>query len=196
MVKLRKVVILSAKRTPVGAFQGSISSVPAHQLGASVIQAVLEETGIDSSMIDEIIMGNVLSAGQGQAPARQAALGAGLPNSVECLTINKMCGSGLKAVMLAAQAIQTGDADIIIAGGMENMTQAPYLLPKGRDGYRLGHGQLIDSIIHDGLWDAYNNKHMGNCAEKCAHDKNYSREDQDNFAKESYTRAQLAQNNG
>ena len=120
MVKLKKVVILSAKRTPVGAFQGRISSVPAHQLGASVIQAVLEETGIDSSMIDEIIMGNVLSAGLGQAPARQAALGAGLPNSVECLTINKMCGSGLKAVMLAAQAIQTGDADIIIAGGMEN----------------------------------------------------------------------------
>ncbi len=196
MVKLRKVVILSAKRTPVGAFQGSISSVPAHQLGASVIQAVLEETGIDSSMIDEIIMGNVLSAGQGQAPARQAALGAGLPNSVECLTINKMCGSGLKAVMLATQAIQTGDADIIIAGGMENMTQAPYLLPKGREGHRLGHGQLIDSIIQDGLWDVYNNKHMGNCAEMCAHDKNYSREDQDNFAKESYTRAQLAQNNG
>ena len=157
MVKLRKVVILSAKRTPVGAFQGSISSVPAHQLGASVIQAVLEETGIDRGMIDEIIMGNVLSAGQGQAPARQAALGAGLPNSVECLTINKMCGSGLKAVMLAAQAIQTGDAEIIIAGGMENMTQAPYLLPKGRDGHRLGHGQLIDSMIQDGLWDVYNN---------------------------------------
>jgi acetyl-CoA C-acetyltransferase len=196
MFKLRKVVILSAKRTPVGAFQGSISPVPAHQLGSSVIQAVLEETGIDSNMIDEIIMGNVLSAGQGQAPARQAALGAGLPNSVECLTINKMCGSGLKAVMLAAQAIQTGDAEIVIAGGMENMTQAPYLLPKGRDGHRLGHGQLIDSMIQDGLWDVYSNKHMGNCAEICAHDKNYSREDQDNFAKESYTRAQLAQRNG
>ena len=196
MIKLRKVVILSAKRTPVGAFQGSISSVPAYQLGTSVIQAVLKETGIDRGMIDEIIMGNVLSAGQGQAPARQAALGAGLPNSVECLTINKMCGSGLKAVMLAVQAIQTGDAEIIIAGGMENMTQAPYLLPKGRDGHRLGHGQLIDSMIQDGLWDVYNNKHMGNCAEMCAHDKNYSREDQDSFAKASYTRAQLAQENG
>ena len=141
-------------------------------------------------------MGNVLSAGQGQAPARQAALGAGLPDTVECLTINKMCGSGLKAVMLATQAIQTGDAEIIIAGGMENMTQAPYLLPNGRDGHRLGHGQVLDSMIKDGLWDAYNDKHMGNCAELCAIEKHYSREDQDAFAKASYTRAQSAQENG
>ena len=196
MSELRDVVIVSAKRTPVGAFQGSLSSIAAPQLGATAIKAVLDETKIDIDSIDEVIMGNVLSAGQGQAPARQAALGAGLPDSVECLTINKMCGSGLKAVMLATQAIQTGDADIIIAGGMENMTQAPYLLPKGREGHRLGHGQVLDSMIKDGLWDAYNDKHMGNCAELCASEKNYSREDQDAFAKISYTRAQSALGNG
>jgi len=196
MPELRDVVIISAKRTPVGAFQGNLSSVSASQLGSIAIKAVLEETKVDLNSIDEVIMGNVLSAGQGQAPARQAALGAGLPDSVECLTINKMCGSGLKAVMLATQVIQTGDAEIIIAGGMENMTQAPYLLPNGRDGHRLGHGQVVDSMIKDGLWDAYNDKHMGNCAELCASEKNYSREDQDAFAKTSYTRAESAQENG
>ena len=196
MPELRDVVIISAKRTPVGAFQGDLSSVSASQLGSIAIKAVLEETKVDLNSIDEVIMGNVLSAGQGQAPARQAALGAGLPDSVECLTINKMCGSGLKAVMLATQAIQTGDAEIIIAGGMENMTQAPYLLPNGRDGHRLGHGQVLDSMIKDGLWDAYNDKHMGNCAELCASEKHYSREDQDAFAKASYTRARSAQENG
>ena len=196
MPELRDVVIISAKRTPVGAFQGNLSSVSASQLGSIAIKAVLEETKVDLNSIDEVIMGNVLSAGQGQAPARQAALGAGLPDSVECLTINKMCGSGLKAVMLATQAIQTGDAEIIIAGGMENMTQAPYLLLNGRDGHRLGHGQVLDSMIKDGLWDVYNDKHMGNCAELCASEKNYSREDQDAFAKASYTRARSAQENG
>lgn len=196
MPELRDVVIISAKRTPVGAFQGNLSSVSASKLGSTAIKAVLEETKVDLNSIDEVIMGNVLSAGQGQAPARQAALGAGLPDSVECLTINKMCGSGLKAVMLATQVIQTGDAEIIIAGGMENMTQAPYLLPNGRDGHRLGHGQVLDSMIKDGLWDAYNDKHMGNCAELCASEKNYSREDQDAFAKTSYTQAQSAQENG
>ena len=196
MPELRDVVIISAKRTPVGAFQGNLSSVSASKLGSTAIKAVLEETKVDLNSIDEVIMGNVLSAGQGQAPARQAALGAGLPDSVECLTINKMCGSGLKAVMLATQVIQTGDAEIIIAGGMENMTQAPYLLPNGRSGHRLGHGQVVDSMIKDGLWDAYNDKHMGNCAELCASEKNYSREDQDTFAKTSYTRAESAQENG
>lgn len=196
MPELRDVVIISAKRTPVGAFQGNLSSVSASKLGSTAIKAVLEETKVDLNSIDEVIMGNVLSAGQGQAPARQAALGAGLPDSVECLTINKMCGSGLKAVMLATQVIQTGDAEIIIAGGMENMTQAPYLLPNGRDGHRLGHGQVVDSMIKDGLWDAYSDKHMGNCAELCASEKNYSREDQDAFAKTSYTRAESAQENG
>ena len=195
MPELKDVVIVAAKRTPVGAFQGNLSSIPAHKLGSVAIKALLDETGVDSTSIDEVIMGNVLSAGQGQAPARQAALGAGLLNTVECLTINKMCGSGLKAVMLGSQAIQTGDASIVIAGGMENMTQSPYLLQKGREGFRLGHGQLIDSMIKDGLWDAYNDMHMGNCAEMCASDNKITREAQDNFAKISYRRAQTAQEN-
>ena len=140
-------------------------------------------------MIDEVILGNVLSAGQGQAPARQATIKSGCPNSVESLTINKMCGSGLKAVMLADQAIRCGDADIIIAGGMESMTNAPYLLQHARSGQRLGHGQLVDSMVHDGLWDAFTNQHMGNCAEMLAKDRNYSREEQDEYAIESYNRA-------
>ena len=151
---------------------------------------------IDHLLIDEVIMGNVLSAGTGQAPARQAALAAGLSDTVECLTINKMCGSGLKAVMLAAQAIQVKDANVIIAGGFENMSQAPYLILKGRNGYRLGHGDLIDSMISDGLWDVYNDMHMGNCAEICARDRNYTISDQNDFAKESYRRAIDAQKKG
>jgi len=195
MSKLKDVVIVSAKRTPIGSFQGVFSNLSASKLGALVIQSLIEETNIEPRSIDEVIMGNVLSAGQGQAPARQAALGAGLPNSVECLTINKMCGSGLKAVMLASQAIQAGDAEIIIAGGMENMTQAPYILPKARSGYRLGNGEFIDSIIKDGLWDAYNDKHMGTCAEMCVSENKFLREDLDNFAKISYERAIAAQDN-
>ena len=149
MEKIQNVVITAAKRTPVGAFQGSISSVSGPDLGAKVIGGILEETMLDPALVNEVIMGNVLAAGLGQAPARQAALGSGLPDTVECITINKMCGSGLKAAMLATQAIQVGDADIIIAGGFENMSQAPYLLSKGRDGYRLGHGELVDSMITD-----------------------------------------------
>ena len=188
-----EVVIIAAKRTPVGAFQGSLASVSAPKLGAVAINAILDETGIDVNVVDEVIMGNVLAAGLGQAPARQAALFAGLPNSVECLTINKMCGSGLKAVMLGAQAIQCGDAEVVIAGGMENMSAAPYLLIKGRSGYRLGHGSIEDSVIKDGLWDVYTDQHMGNCAEMCARDKNYSREEQDAFAEQSYSRALNAQ---
>ena len=195
MSELKDVVIVAAKRTPIGSFQGNLSSIPAYKLGSVAIKAVLDETSVDSTSIDEVIMGNVLSAGQGQAPARQAALGAGLLNTVECLTINKMCGSGLKAIMLGSQAIQTGDASIVIAGGMENMTQSPHLLQKGREGFRLGHGQLIDSMIKDGLWDAYNDMHMGNCAEMCASDNKITREAQDNFAKISYWRAQDAQEN-
>ena len=195
MSKLKDVVIVSAKRTPIGSFQGVFSNISAPKLGALVIQSLIEETNLEPRFIDEVIMGNVLSAGQGQAPARQAALGSGLPNSVECLTINKMCGSGLKAVMLASQAIQAGDAEIIIAGGMENMTQAPYILPKARSGYRLGNGEFIDSIIKDGLWDAYNDKHMGTCAEMCVSENKFSREDLDNFAKISYERAIAAQDN-
>ena len=196
MSKENSIVIVSAKRSPIGSFQGAISSVPAPKLGSLVISKILEETMMDPLLVDEIIMGNVLSAGIGQAPARQAALGSGLPDTVECLTINKMCGSGLKAVMLASQAIQVSDANVVIAGGFENMSQAPYLIPKARTGYRLGHGNLIDSMIFDGLWDVYNDIHMGNCAEICARDRDYSISDQNDFAKESYRRAIDAQKSG
>ena len=196
MSKENSVVIVSAKRSPIGSFQGAISSVPAPKLGSLVISKILEETMMDPLLVDEIIMGNVLSAGIGQAPARQAALGSGLPDTVECLTINKMCGSGLKAVMLASQVIQVSDANIVIAGGFENMSQAPYLIPKARTGYRLGHGNLIDSMIFDGLWDVYNDIHMGSCAEICASDRDYSISDQNDFAKESYRRAIDAQKSG
>jgi acetyl-CoA C-acetyltransferase len=192
----RQSVIVAAKRTPIGAFQGNLSSVLAPKLGAIAIKAVVEETGIDKSQINEVIMGNVLSAGIGQAPARQASIQAGLPNSVEALTINKMCGSGLKAVMLADQAIRCGDAEVVIAGGMESMSNAPYLLKHARSGQRLGHGKMIDSLIHDGLWDAYNDTHMGNCAEMLSKERNYSREAQDEFAITSYKRAQTAQAEG
>lgn len=196
MSDLKEVVIVAAKRTPVGSFQGSLSTVPAPKLGSTVIKSIVSETKIDPLQIDEVIMGCVLPAGMGQAPARQAALGADLPESVECMTINKVCGSGLKSAMLATQAIQVGDADVIIAGGMENMTLTPYMLPKARTGYRMGHGKLVDGMINDGLWDVYNNIHMGNCAELCAKDRNYSREQQDAFAIESYKKAQAAQASG
>ena len=192
----RQSVIVAAKRTPIGAFQGNLSSVLAPKLGAIAIKAVVEETGIDKSQINEVIMGNVLSAGIGQAPARQASIQAGLPNSVEALTINKMCGSGLKAVMLADQAIRCGDVEVVIAGGMESMSNAPYLLKNARSGQRLGHDKMIDSLIHDGLWDAYNDTHMGNCAEMLSKERNYSREAQDEFAVTSYKRAQTAQTEG
>ena len=190
------VVLAGPKRTPIGAFQGSLSTVSAQHLGAIVIRSALNAADVLPNSVDEVIMGNVLQAGLGQAPARQAAIYAGLPDSVECLTINKMCGSGLKAVMLASQAIQTGDASVIVAGGMESMTQAPYLLPKARDGYRLGHADIVDSMIIDGLWDVYNDRHMGNCADMCAEKYSFSREEQDAFTKESYTRAQRAQSEG
>ena len=193
---MKNVIIAAAKRTPIGSFQGSISTVSGPDLGSKVIGGILDETLLDPLSVDEVIMGNVLAAGLGQAPSRQAALRSGLPNTVECTTINKMCGSGLKSVMLATQAIQVSDADIIIAGGFENMSQAPYLLSKGRDGYRLGHGELIDSMITDGLWDVYNDTHMGNCAEICARDRHYTKEDQNDFAKESYARALDAQKTG
>ena len=196
MAQVLEAIIVTGKRTPIGSFQGSLANISAPKLGSIVIDSVLNESKIPTDRIDEVIMGNVLPAGLGQAPARQAALGAGLPKSVECLTINKMCGSGLKAVMLAAQAIQTGNAEFVIAGGMENMSQAPYLLSKARKGYRMGHGEILDSMIQDGLWDVYNDQHMGNCAELCARERNYSREAQDAVAVESYTRAQLAQKKG
>jgi len=193
---MKKVVIVSAKRTAIGSFQGAFSDTPATALGSYVIKAVIEDVKLNPELVDEVIMGNVLPAGLGQAPARQAAIYSGLPNSTECLTINKMCGSGLKAVMLAHQAIQLGDADIIVAGGMENMTLAPYLLPKARAGYRMGNGDIIDSMVYDGLWDIYNNFHMGSCAEACARDFKFTREELDEYAVESYKRTLKAQEDG
>lgn len=193
---MKKVVITHAKRTPVGSFNGSLSSLSATLLGSFAIKAILDESKIDPAQVDEVIMGNILSAGLGQAPARQAAIYAGLPEKTECLTINKMCGSGLKAIMLAHQAIQLGDADVIIAGGLESMSNAPYLLKNARGGYRMGHGEIHDSMIMDGLWDVYNNVHMGNCAEACAKDMNFTRKELDDYAIMSYQRAQAAQKEG
>jgi acetyl-CoA C-acetyltransferase len=192
---MKKVVITSAKRTPIGSFSGSLASLSAAQLGSIAIKGILEDSKIAPELVDEVIMGNVLTGGQGQAPARQAALFAGLPNKTECMTINKMCGSGLKAVMLAAQAIQNGDSEIIIAGGQESMSNAPYVLDKARSGYRLGNGEIIDSMVKDGLWDVYNNVHMGNCAEACAKDFQFKREELDEFAINSYKKALEAQKN-
>ena len=185
-------VIVSIARTPIGSFKGAFSSVPTVRLGAVVIKSALERAGIEGNEVNEVIMGNVIPAGEGQAPARQAAIYAGLPNSVECMTINKVCGSGLKAVMLADQAIRCGDAEIVIAGGMENMSLAPYYLTDARDGMRLGHKKVLDAIIRDGLWDPYGDIHMGNCAETLAKEENYSREEQDAFAVESYRRSMEA----
>lgn len=193
---MKKVVITHAKRTPIGSFGGVLASFTAAQLGSYAIKAVLEESGIDPKTVDEVIFGNVLMAGQGQAPARQAAIYAGLPDTVETMTLNKMCGSGLKAIMLAQQAILAGDADVVIAGGMESMSNAPYILPKARNGFKYGHGEIIDSVLRDGLMDVYNNIHMGNCAEICAKNMTITREELDNFAIESYTRAQNAQKEG
>lgn len=195
-MKHNDVFIVSGCRTPIGSLAGSLSSVSAPRLGAVVIREALARAGLQPEHVDEVIMGNVLPAGLGQAPARQAALYAGLPQSVECLTINKMCGSGLKSVMIAAQAIANSDAHVIIAGGMESMSNAPYLLDKARTGYRLGHGQLLDSMIVDGLWDVYNDFHMGNAAELCAKDCNIPRDVQDEYAVTSYRRALTAQNEG
>ena len=192
---MKKIVITSAKRTPIGSFAGSLSSLSAAKLGSIAIKGVLDDSKISPELIDEVIMGNVLTGGQGQAPARQAALFAGLPNKTECMTINKMCGSGLKAVMLAAQAILIGDAEIIIAGGQESMSNAPYVLDKARSGYRLGNGEIIDSMVKDGLWDVYNDVHMGNCAEACAKDFQFKREELDAFAINSYKKAIEAQKN-
>lgn len=193
---MKKVVITSAKRTAIGSFLGSLSSLSASKLGAEAIKAVLEESKIDVNLIDEVIMGNVLSAGQGQAPAKQSSIYAGLPVKTESLTINKMCGSGLKAVMLAQQAIIAGDADIIIAGGMESMSNAPYLLKGARQGYRLGNEKIVDSIIIDGLWDVFNDIHMGSCAELTAKNYELTREMLDSFAIESYNKAIKAQKTG
>ncbi len=189
-------VILSACRTPIGSFMGSLSSVTAPRLGALTVEEAVRRAGIGKSDVQELIMGNVLTAGEGQAPARQAALFAGLPETVECLTVNKVCGSGLKSVMLAAQAIRLGDAEMIVAGGMESMSNVPYILEKARTGYRLGNGQLVDGMIKDGLWDVYNDYHMGNAAELCARECAVPREAQDEFSIMSYKRAQSAWSDG
>jgi acetyl-CoA C-acetyltransferase len=193
---MRDVVIVSAVRTPIGAFQGALSSLSAPKLGAAVIAEACKRAGIVGSDVDEVIFGEVLSAGVGQAPARQAALGAGLPDSVPCTTINKVCGSGLKAVMLARQAIACGDANVVVAGGMESMSNAPYLLPTARVGFRMGNATAVDSMIHDGLWDPYGNAHMGNFGDACAREHDFSREAQDAFARASFERAIAAQKNG
>jgi acetyl-CoA C-acetyltransferase len=190
------IVIVGAARTPIGKFQGAYKDLPATDLGAAAIRAAVARAGIDSAIIDECIMGNVISAGLGQAPARQAALRGGLPASVGALTINKVCGSGLKAVMLARALIRSGEAELIVAGGMENMTRGPYLLPQARSGYRLGNGEVIDATVHDGLWCAFENHHMGNSAEWIARQFDVSRAAQDAFSLESHTRAIAAQDAG
>ncbi len=194
MAALEDVVIVSAVRTAVGKFQGSLSDFGAPRLGAIVVQEAVKRAGIDPKSVDECIMGNVVTAGEGQNPARQAALRGGLPPEVAAMTINKVCGSGLKAVGLAAQAIQTGNAEIVVAGGMESMSNAPYLLPNARKGYRLGNGQLVDSMVHDGLWDIYNDYHMGITGENVAEKYHITREEQDEFAVSSHRKAAAAWN--
>lgn len=191
-----EVFIVSAARTPIGAFQGALSEVTAVRLGATAIGAALERAKIAPDAVGEVYMGNVLTAGEGQAPARQAALGAKLPNTVPCTTVGKVCGSGLMSVMLGTKSILLGDADVVVAGGMESMSNAPYYLPKARGGYRMGNGEIVDGMIFDGLWDPYNNFHMGNAGEICAKEMKFSREAQDAFAKESYRRALAAQAEG
>jgi len=186
---MREVVIVSAVRTPMGSFGGSLSSVSATKLAATAIKGAVEKAGIKSEMVQEVFMGNVLQANIGQAPARQAAKFAGLSNTVPCTTVNKVCSSGMKSIMLAAQTIKAGDNDIVIAGGMENMSAVPHYLDKGRNGQKLGDMKLIDGLVKDGLTDVYNRVHMGNCAEICAKDMNITREEQDAFAIESYTRS-------
>src|SRR5438874_8827417 len=189
-----EVVIISGCRTLVGKFQGSLSDLSATQLGAIVVREAVKRAGIDSAQVDECIMGNVVSAGLGQNPARQAALRGGLAPEVGAMTINKVCGSGLKAVALAAQAIETKNCEVVVAGGFESMTNAPYLLPQARKGYRLGNAQIVDSVVNDGLWDVYNNYHMGMTAENVAEKYNISRDQQDEFAVSSHRKAIAAWN--
>ncbi len=193
---MKEAVIVSGVRTPLGAFNGSLGNIPATKLGALVIEDAVRRAGIDKEIVNEVIMGMVLPCGYGQNPAKQAAVQAQMPWEVECITVNKVCGSSLKSVMLAAQAILTGDADVVVAGGMENMSMAPYYLEKGRFGYRMGAGRLEDHMVHDGLWDVVNDFHMGISNELCSEKYNVSREDQDRFAVESYRRAMEAIKSG
>ena len=193
---MKNVLVLSAARTPIGSFLGSLSSLSASEIGARALKACLERTEIPGYRVDQVLMGNVLQAGQGQAPARQAMIAAGLPKSTGAVTIHKVCGSGMRAVMDGANAIRAGEFELVLAGGMESMSNAPYLLQKGRLGMRMGHGQLLDAMVHDGLWDPYKNVHMGNCAELCAGKYAFTREAQDAFALESYQRARRANDSG
>jgi acetyl-CoA C-acetyltransferase len=190
------IYVVGAQRTPIGAFLGSLASVVAPRLGATAIKAALEKAGVAPELVNEVFMGNVLQAGIGQAPARQAAIYAGVPNKVPATTINKVCGSGLAAVIHGVKSIALGDAEIVVAGGMESMSNVPYYLTQARGGYRMGNGQMIDGMIHDGLWDPYGNFHMGIAGEKCAAEYKFSREAQDEFSKESFRRALAAQREG
>lgn len=190
------VYIVGAARTPIGSFQGALAEVPAPELGATAIRGALERARVGPDAVDLVYMGNVLSAGLGQAPARQAALAAGLPRSVPCTTVSKVCGSGMESVILGARAIRLGEADMVVAGGMESMTRAPYALGRARGGYRMGHGEITDLMIHDGLWDPYNDFHMGNAAELCAKQHALGRDAQDAFARGSYEKALAAQTSG
>jgi len=189
----QEIHLIGGVRTAIGAFGGALAEVPAPTLGAACVKGTLEKAGIKPDQVDEVIFGNVIGAGLGQNPARQALIGAGLSNTIPATTVNKVCGSGLKAVMLASQAIACGDASLVVAGGMESMSRAPYLLEKARTGYRMGNGELIDSMIRDGLWDVYNNLHMGTCGDRCAAKYQFSRQQQDDFAVASYKRAIDAQ---
>ncbi|WP_343667699.1 acetyl-CoA C-acyltransferase [Chitinophaga sp.] len=193
---MKDVFIVAAVRTPIGSLNGALSTLPATRMGAIVIKAALEKAGVAASAVNEVFMGNVLSANLGQAPANQASIYAGLPNTVPCTTVNKVCASGMKSIMLGAQSIQLGDNDVVVAGGMENMSAVPYYLDKARTGYKLGHGTLTDGIIRDGLWDPYKDFHMGNAAEICAAEYKISREEQDAYASRSYKRAAAAFENG
>ena len=190
---MKEVVVIGMARTPFGAFPGSLASISAPRLGAIAIKAALERAKVKPEQVSEVIMGNVLQAGEGQAPARQASIYSGIPNSVPAMTVNKVCGSGMKAIMLGMQSILLGDSDIVVAGGMESMSQAPYLLLGARSKFKMGNLPLIDSMIHDGLWDPYSNTHMGNCGDLCASENGISRKEQDEYAAESFRRAQAAQ---
>ncbi len=193
---MKKVVIVSATRTPIGSFLGSLSNISATDLGAQSIKNTIQKINLNPELIDEVFMGNVLQANTGQAPAKQCAIKAGLGNNIPCTTINKVCSSGMKAIMIGAQSIMSGHNEIVLAGGMENMSQVPHYMINSRSGYKLGNGKLVDGLIVDGLTDVYNNTHMGNCAEICAKEMNISREEQDNFAIESYKKSANAWKNG
>ena len=193
---MKDIVILGGARTPIGSFLGTLSGLSAPKLGSIAIKCALENSGVQPEQIQQVIMGNVLQAAVGQAPARQAGIGAGIPTGAGAITVNKVCGSGMRAVMYAANDIRCGDYDIAIAGGMESMSNAPYALTQARNGYRMGNGKMIDVMVHDGLWDPYGDKHMGNCAEACVSKYKFTREQQDEYSRESYRRAQEATKTG